>query len=108
MRAFEGSRRFFFREVRGHEFAVLGYGIRVDSLHPAIVKTELGTNVVRGFADIGLVADKAQPENLLQSMHPLGYGQPQDVSNAVLYLACDAACWINGTELVLDGDLIAR
>jgi len=40
------------------EFAALGYEIRVNSLHPAIFKIELGTFVVRGFADIGLVADK--------------------------------------------------
>jgi 3alpha(or 20beta)-hydroxysteroid dehydrogenase len=90
------------------EFAALGYGIRVNSLHPAIVKTELGTNVVRGFADIGLVSDEAQAESLMQNMHPLGYGQPRDVASAILYLASDAACWVNGTELVLDGGLSAR
>lgn len=90
------------------EFAALGHGIRVNSLHPAIVKTELGASVVRGFADIGLAADAAQAEALMQGMHPLGYGQPQDVASAVLYLACDAARWINGAELALDGGLSAQ
>lgn len=90
------------------EFAALNYGIRVNSLHPAIVKTELGTGVVRGLADIGLVADEAQAECLMQSMHPLGYGQPQDVAGAVLYLASDAARWVNGAELALDGGLSAQ
>lgn len=90
------------------EFAALGYGIRVNSLHPAIVKTELGANVVNGLAEIGLAADAAQAESLMQSMHPLGYGQPQDVASAVLYLACDASRWVNGAELALDGGLSAR
>ncbi|MEQ6328903.1 glucose 1-dehydrogenase [Pseudomonas chengduensis] len=90
------------------EFAALGYGIRVNSLHPAIVKTELGANVVGGLAEIGLAADAAQAESLMQSMHPLGYGQPQDVASAVLYLACDASRWVNGAELALDGGLSAR
>lgn len=90
------------------EFAALGYGIRVNSLHPAIVKTELGVNVVRGFAEIGLAADEAQAESLIQGMHPMGYGQPQDIANAVLYLASGAARWITGAELAVDGGLSAQ
>jgi NAD(P)-dependent dehydrogenase (short-subunit alcohol dehydrogenase family) len=90
------------------EFAALGYGIRVNSLHPAIVKTELGANIVRGFAEIGLAADEAQAESLIQGMHPLGYGQPQDIASAVLYLASGAARWITGAELAVDGGLSAQ
>jgi NAD(P)-dependent dehydrogenase (short-subunit alcohol dehydrogenase family) len=90
------------------EFAALGYGIRVNSLHPAIVKTELGANIVRGFAEIGLAADEAQAESLIQGMHPLGYGQPQDIASALLYLASGAARWITGAELAVDGGLSAQ
>ncbi|MDG9757891.1 glucose 1-dehydrogenase [Pseudomonas chengduensis] len=90
------------------EFAALGYGIRVNSLHPAIVKTELGINVVRGFAETGLATDEAQAESLIQNMHPLGYGLPQDIASAVLYLASGAARWITGAELAVDGGLSAQ
>ena len=81
----------------------LGYGIRVNSVHPGVVKTEMGTNVVRNFAKLGLVPDEATADALLQSLHPLGYGQPSDVANAVLFLAGDASRWITGAEIVTDG-----
>lgn len=90
------------------EFAALDYRIRVNSLHPAIIKTELGTNVVNGFAKAGLAADEADAERLIGGMHPLGYGQPQDVASAVLFLASGAAGWITGAELALDGGLSAQ
>jgi NAD(P)-dependent dehydrogenase (short-subunit alcohol dehydrogenase family) len=85
------------------ECARLGYGIRVNSVHPGVVKTEMGTNVVRNFAKLGLVPDEATADALLQSLHPLGYGQPSDVANAVLFLAGDASRWITGAEIVTDG-----
>ena len=85
------------------EFARLGYGIRVNSIHPAIVKTEMGVNVVHGLVATGLAPDDASADAYVESLHPIGYGQPQDVSSAVLYLASDASRWSTGSELVIDG-----
>lgn len=85
------------------ECARLGFGIRVNSIHPSIVKTEMGVNVVRNFAKFGLVPDEASADALLESLHPLGYGKPSDVASAVVFLAGDGARWITGTELVTDG-----
>jgi len=90
------------------EFATLGYGIRVNSVHPAIIKTQLGANVVNGMVSIGLAPDAASADAFVQSLHPMGYGQPQDVASAVLFLASDASRWSNGSELVLDGGATAR
>ncbi|UMZ10603.1 glucose 1-dehydrogenase [Pseudomonas sp. MPFS] len=90
------------------EFATLGYGIRVNSIHPAIIKTQLGANVVSGMVSIGLAPDQASADAFVQSLHPMGYGQPQDVASAVLFLASNASRWTNGSELVLDGGASAR
>ena len=35
--------------------------------------------------------------------HLLGYGQPRDVANAAAFLISNAARWITGTTLVIDG-----
>lgn len=90
------------------EFAALDYGIRVNSIHPAIVKTDMGAKVVNGMAAIGLAPDEASADAYVQSLHPSGYGRPQDVAEGVLFLASDASRWSNGSELVLDGGVTAR
>lgn len=85
----------------------LGYGIRVNSIHPGIVKTEMGVNVVKNFARLGMVPDEATADAMIESMHPIGYGKPSDVASAVLYLASDAARWTTGAEIVIDGGATA-
>lgn len=85
------------------ECAALGYGVRVNSIHPGLIKTEMGNNVLKGFVSIGLAEDEAAADALIMSLQPMGYGQPDDVSNAALYLASDAAKWITGAELGVDG-----
>jgi 3-oxoacyl-[acyl-carrier protein] reductase len=40
---------------------------------------------------------------------PLGrVGRPQDIADAVLFLLSDRASYITGTELLVDGGLLAR
>jgi NAD(P)-dependent dehydrogenase (short-subunit alcohol dehydrogenase family) len=89
------------------ECAQLGTGIRVNSVHPAIVQTEMGTNFIKHAVDLGLVPDYATGEAALKAGHLLGFGETSDVAAAILFLASDAARWITGTELVLDGGYTA-
>jgi NAD(P)-dependent dehydrogenase (short-subunit alcohol dehydrogenase family) len=90
------------------ECAQLGTGIRVNSVHPAIVATDMGTKFIQDFVDLKLAPDYAAAETAFKAAHPLGrFGEPADVANAVIYLASDAAKWVTGTELVLDGGYTA-
>ena len=41
-------------------------------------------------------------------MHPLGLGKPSDIAYACIYLLSDAARWITGTDLVIDGGYSAK
>ena len=44
----------------------------------------------------------------LAAWYPLGrVGEPQDIANAALFLASDAAAWITGAVLPVDGGLTA-
>ena len=67
------------------------FGIRVNSIHPGLVKTPMTEWV---------------PEDIFQSA--LGrIAQPQEVSNLVLYLASDDSSYSTGSEFVVDGGTTA-
>mgnify|MGYP003747201485 CR=1 FL=1 len=89
------------------EAAHRGLRIRVNSIHPGIIDTEMA----RGVAD-GLQAGGVPPEDLAKAMaaaHPLGrMGTAEDVARGIVYLASDDASFLTGTELVVDGGMTAR
>jgi NAD(P)-dependent dehydrogenase (short-subunit alcohol dehydrogenase family) len=43
-----------------------------------------------------------------EKRYPLGYGNAEDVAFAVIYLLSDAAKWVTGTSLLLDGGLTLK
>ncbi|HOC44557.1 MAG TPA: 3-oxoacyl-ACP reductase FabG [Thermoanaerobaculales bacterium] len=71
------------------------FGIRVNAVAPGFVATEIL---------------QAMPEKVLQGMvgrTPLGrMGQPRDIAEAYVWLASDAASWITGQTLGVDGGLV--
>ena len=90
------------------EAAALGLGIRVNSLHPAIVKTDMGDAFLSDFVRLGLVENEAAAEAQFGAMHPTGFGEVEDIACAAAYLASNAAKWVNGTELAVDGGFTAQ
>lgn len=74
--------------------------IRVNSISPAMVKTPI---LEKMFDGIGEEAS----QNIIKK-HPLGIGEPEDVANACVFLLSDAAKWITGTNLVVDGGYTAQ
>ncbi len=69
-------------------------GITVNAVAPGFVETDM-TEAVRGAA--GDQIKKAIPARR--------YGQPEDISNAVRFLASDQASYITGQVLTVDGGL---
>jgi NAD(P)-dependent dehydrogenase (short-subunit alcohol dehydrogenase family) len=74
--------------------------IRVNCVTPAMVQGEL---MDRHFG--GLNQDQM---NAIRAMHPLGFGTPRDVAAGIVFLLSDAARWITGTHLVIDGGYTAQ
>ncbi|MDI3290384.1 glucose 1-dehydrogenase [Polyangium sp. 15x6] len=97
----KGGVRTFTKSVAMH-CARKGYGIRVNSVHPAFIDTPMVDAMVEKSED------PARAKANLGKSIPLGkLGEPEDVAAAVAYLASDDAKFVTGTELLVDGGLLA-
>ena len=81
--------------------------IRVNSVHPAVIDTDMGRKLVDDFALAQGAGNNEMLANV-SAMHPLRHlGEPQNVADAVVFLASDRAAFSTGSELVVDGGLSA-
>lgn len=91
------------------EFGALGYGIRVNSVHPGLIETAMGEKVFDDFVEIGLAPSVEAAREFVLSLTALGrLGTPQDVAQTVLFLASDASSYVTGAEIVCDGGMTAK
>lgn len=68
--------------------------IRANSIMPMMVKTEL-IDTLGSLSKEDVEKDEAK--------YPLGYGKPDDVAFAAIYLLSDASKWITGSIIKMDG-----
>ncbi len=55
------------------------------------------------------LSEAKEAMDMLVRATPMGrLGQPEEVANAILFLASDEASYITGAELVIDGGYSAR
>jgi NAD(P)-dependent dehydrogenase (short-subunit alcohol dehydrogenase family) len=102
--ASKGGVRLFTKSV-ALECARLGYGIRVNSVHPGYVGTPLIAGAMGGLPP----EQAAALQQDLLARIPLGrVAEPREVAQCVLFLASDEASYVTGAELVVDGGYTAR
>jgi NAD(P)-dependent dehydrogenase (short-subunit alcohol dehydrogenase family) len=78
--------------VTRHYALELAPMVRVNAVAPGVVRTRLAE------------ALWSQDENAVAAQFPLGrIGEPADIAGAVAFLASDAASWITGETIVIDG-----
>jgi 3alpha(or 20beta)-hydroxysteroid dehydrogenase len=94
-------------KAAANECGDLGYGIRVNSIHPGVILTEMGNNLLKGYVRLDLADNMETATELFGARHPLGLGQPENVANLALFLASPASRWTTGAEHIVDGGLIA-
>jgi NAD(P)-dependent dehydrogenase (short-subunit alcohol dehydrogenase family) len=100
--ASKGAVRLFTKSV-AMECAAMKDGIRVNSVHPGIIDTPIWI----GFPGQPPGQNAAPDLDAITAMRvPLGVkGVPDDIANAVLYLASEESRYVTGEEMVIDGGL---
>jgi NAD(P)-dependent dehydrogenase (short-subunit alcohol dehydrogenase family) len=80
-----------------HLAAELAPTVRVNAIAPGLVKTDFA----KALYESG--------EEAVAAMMPLKrLGVPEDIGPAAVYLASDAASWVTGHVMVIDGGLVIR
>jgi NAD(P)-dependent dehydrogenase (short-subunit alcohol dehydrogenase family) len=74
--------------------------IRVNCVAPAFVRTPMFERMAQRWS--------ATQRSQVEALHPLGLGEPEDVAGAIAFLLSDAARWITGTVLTVDGGYTAQ
>jgi NAD(P)-dependent dehydrogenase (short-subunit alcohol dehydrogenase family) len=92
---YAGSKAALIGATRALALEVSGQGIRANCISPGMVMTPLTAKIEDS------VSSDTFREN--EKLHPLGFGKPEDVANASIFLLSDASRWITGTNLVIDG-----
>ena len=91
------------------EFARKGYRIRVNSMHPGTIDTDMGNQVLvtraRNLGTNDVAAARAQ---VIQRL-PIGrIGTVTDIAKGIVFLASDDSGFMTGAGLVIDGGITAQ
>jgi 3alpha(or 20beta)-hydroxysteroid dehydrogenase len=92
--------------VAALESGKLGYGVRVNCLYPGLVPTEMGMKLAADMESLGLWPSAQAAVADVVGLTPLGrLGEVSDMADAVVFLASDAARFITGAGLPVDGGM---
>jgi NAD(P)-dependent dehydrogenase (short-subunit alcohol dehydrogenase family) len=75
-----------------------GEGIRVNAVNPGFIRTS-------AFSGLGMPDELVERSyEFYRSYHPLGkVGEPADIGRVVAYLASEAAAFVSGAVIDIDG-----
>lgn len=96
-----GSKGALNASVRALAMELAPKGIRVNAVCPSNIRTPM---YEAGAADLNDEAGLAA----LKAKQPLGLGEPEQVASAICFLLSDAASFVTGVNLPVDGGYLAQ
>lgn len=96
-----GSKGALSASVRSLALELAPKGIRVNAVCPSNIKTPMYETSVEDVND-------TESEKVIIAKQPLGLGVPEQVASAVAFLLSDAASFITGVNLPVDGGYLAQ
>ena len=97
--AYSASKAGVINLVQSAAQQLTGTGIRVNAICPGLIES----GMTRGIYE---AARKNGREEMIGQLNPMRRGgEPIEIANAAAYLASDAASYVNGHALVVDGGL---
>ncbi|MFC2000589.1 SDR family oxidoreductase, partial [Chloroflexota bacterium] len=75
-------------------------GIRINAVCPGTTRTPLAERFIAG---------DPRAEERMNAMQPIGrMGRPEEIAEAVVWLCSDAASFVTGHAMVVDGGYVAQ
>lgn len=92
--------------VGAMESGKLGYGVRVNCIYPGLVPTDMGMQLAGDVVAAGLWPNAEAAIGDVIGQTPLArLGEVRDMADAVVFLCSDAARFITGAGLPVDGGM---
>src|ERR1700691_5692079 len=88
------------------ESGKLGYGVRVNCIYPGLVATDMGVQLANDMVAAGLAPSvEAAIGGVIEQTPLRRLGEAPDIADGVVFLASDAARFITGAGLPVDGGM---
>jgi NAD(P)-dependent dehydrogenase (short-subunit alcohol dehydrogenase family) len=92
--------------IAAMESGKLGYGVRVNCIYPGLVPTEMGMKLAGDVVAAGLFPSAEAAVGAIVDQTPLArLGEVSDMADAVVFLCSDAARFITGIGIPVDGGM---
>lgn len=92
--------------VAAMEAGKLGYGVRVNCVYPGLIANPMGVALANDIVALGLAPDVPAAVAGVVEQTPLGrLAEMNEVADAVVFLSSDAARFVTGVGLAVDGGM---
>lgn len=94
--------------VAAIEWPTLGHAIRVNSVHPGAVRSDMVDGILERYSAMTGGTPKAELEKAITVNMPMGrLVEPSEVADVVAFLASEDARFVHGTSVNVDGGYTA-